>query len=74
MLLLCSALHDDRLDVQVRNNSIGVRDFRIDAEKLRQRMEELGEENDDTEESTQNVEQHQPLKKRLRLGTKRKQC
>uniref|UniRef100_A0A915PW66 FANCI helical domain-containing protein n=1 Tax=Setaria digitata TaxID=48799 RepID=A0A915PW66_9BILA len=65
LLLLCSALHDDRLDIQVRNNSIGVRDFRIDAEKLRQRMEELGEESD-SEEQTQSDQE--PLKKRVRVG------
>uniref|UniRef100_A0A914RPL5 Uncharacterized protein n=1 Tax=Parascaris equorum TaxID=6256 RepID=A0A914RPL5_PAREQ len=42
LLLLSSALHDDRLDVQVRHNTIGVRDFRIDAEKLFQRLEQIG--------------------------------
>ncbi|VDN02690.1 unnamed protein product [Thelazia callipaeda] len=64
LLLLCSALRDNRLDIQVKNNSIGVRDFRIDAEKLRQRMEELGEEEDD-----ENVEktQNEPTKKRMRM-------
>ncbi|VBB28456.1 unnamed protein product [Acanthocheilonema viteae] len=66
LLLLCSALHDDRLDIQVRNNSIGVRDFRIDAEKLRQRVEELGEEAEN-ERQIQNDEQR-PVKKRARTG------
>ncbi|VDK82801.1 unnamed protein product [Litomosoides sigmodontis] len=62
LLLLCSALHDDRLDIQVRNNSIGVRDFRIDAEKLRQRVEELSEEAED-ERQVRDDEQR-PAKKR----------
>ncbi|CAG9537085.1 unnamed protein product [Cercopithifilaria johnstoni] len=63
LLLLCSALRDDRLDIQVRNNSIGVRDFRIDAEKLRQRVEELGEE---AENEGQVREEQRPVKKRAR--------
>ncbi|KAM3723610.1 Fanconi anemia group I protein [Dirofilaria immitis] len=66
LLLLCSALHDHRLDIQVRNNSIGVRDFRINTEKLRQRMEELGEEAENQEE-IQN-DQQKPIKKRARFG------
>uniref|UniRef100_A0A1I7VTC7 FANCI_HD2 domain-containing protein n=1 Tax=Loa loa TaxID=7209 RepID=A0A1I7VTC7_LOALO len=66
LLLLCSALHDHRLDIQVRNNSIGVRDFRIDAEKLRQRVEELGEEGGN-EEQVRN-DQQKPAKKRARIG------
>ncbi|VDK61098.1 unnamed protein product [Onchocerca ochengi] len=65
LLLLCSALHDDRLDIQVRNNSIGVRDFRIDVEKLRQRMEELGEEAE-SQGQIQN-DQQKPVKKRARI-------
>lgn len=65
LLLLCSALHDNRLDIQVRNNSIGVRDFRIDAEKLRQRVEELGEE---AENEGQANDQQRPAKKRARIG------
>ncbi|KAK6101741.1 FANCI helical domain 2 family protein [Brugia pahangi] len=65
LLLLCSALHDHRLDVQVRNNSIGVRDFRIDAEKLRQRVEELGEEAE-KEERVRN-DQKRSAKKRARI-------
>nr|CRZ25577.1 Bm6138 [Brugia malayi] len=65
LLLLCSALHDHRLDVQVRNNSIGVRDFRIDAEKLRQRVEELGEEAEN-EERVRN-DQKRSAKKRARI-------
>lgn len=62
MLLLCTLLKDDRLDIQVKKNSIGVRDFRIDAEKLKQRMAKLdgNEENEDPEEATQ------PLRKRNR--------
>lgn len=64
-MLLCSALHDHRLDVQVRNNSIGVRDFRIDAEKLRQRVEELGEEAEN-EERVRN-DQKRSAKKRARI-------
>lgn len=63
LLLLSSALHDDRLDVQVRHNTIGVRDFRIDAEKLRQRLEQIGaregEDSGDGDEETP-----PPLKKR----------
>ncbi|EJW88364.1 hypothetical protein WUBG_00726 [Wuchereria bancrofti] len=66
LLLLCSALHDHRLDIQVRNNSIGVRDFRIDAEKLRQRVEELGEEAENEERVLNN--QQRPTKKRARIG------
>uniref|UniRef100_A0A0R3RYF4 FANCI_HD2 domain-containing protein n=1 Tax=Elaeophora elaphi TaxID=1147741 RepID=A0A0R3RYF4_9BILA len=66
LLLLCSALHDDRLDIQVRNNSIGVRDFRIDVEKLRQRVEELGEEAEN--EGQVRDDEQGMVKKRARIG------
>uniref|UniRef100_A0A158R4A9 FANCI_HD2 domain-containing protein n=1 Tax=Syphacia muris TaxID=451379 RepID=A0A158R4A9_9BILA len=54
LLLLCAALGDERLDVQVKMNSIGVRDFRIDADKLLQKMAKMeeNEENEEPEEST----------------------
>ncbi|VDN59348.1 unnamed protein product [Dracunculus medinensis] len=61
LLLLSTALHDDRLNVQVRNNAIGVRDFRIDADRLRQRMEEIENDNEDSGE-----DRSQPLIKRKR--------
>lgn len=64
--MLCSALHDDRLDIQVRNNSIGVRDFRIDAEKLRRRVEELGEEVANSGQVRD--DEQRPAKKRVRTG------
>lgn len=59
--MLSTALHDDRLNVQVRNNAIGVRDFRIDADRLRQRMEEIENDNEDSGE-----DRSQPLIKRKR--------
>ncbi|KHN86848.1 hypothetical protein Tcan_07797 [Toxocara canis] len=64
LLLLSSVLHDDRLDVQVRHNTIGVRDFRIDTEKLRQRLEEIGEREHD--ESGDDDEETPPQLKRRR--------
>ncbi|VDK65606.1 unnamed protein product [Anisakis simplex] len=67
LLLLSSALRDDRLDIQVRHNTIGVRDFRIDAEKLRQRLEEMGSvEGEQTEEHEEQIESQPPPVKRRR--------
>ncbi|CCD68993.1 FANCI helical domain-containing protein [Caenorhabditis elegans] len=38
ILVLCKLIKDDRFDLQIKNNSIGYRDFRIDMEVLRNKL------------------------------------
>lgn len=71
MLILCKALGDDRLNVQVRNNTIGVRDFRIDAERLRRRLESMLDPDDsgNGDEIPSNISNRSTVpQKRIRLS------
>ncbi|CAD6186375.1 unnamed protein product [Caenorhabditis auriculariae] len=61
ILLLSNALRDERLDLQVKDNTIGHRDFRINMRVLREKM------------SRENVDASEPQKKRRKVQpTKRK--
>ncbi|CAI2306672.1 unnamed protein product [Caenorhabditis sp. 36 PRJEB53466] len=44
ILVLCKLIKDDRFDLQIKNNSIGYRDFRIDMDVIRSKLG--GEENE----------------------------
>uniref|UniRef100_A0A1I7UL73 FANCI_S4 domain-containing protein n=1 Tax=Caenorhabditis tropicalis TaxID=1561998 RepID=A0A1I7UL73_9PELO len=48
ILVLCKLIKDDRFDLQIKNNSIGYRDFRIDMEVLRNKFS--GEANEEVRE------------------------
>ncbi|PIC50106.1 hypothetical protein B9Z55_001141 [Caenorhabditis nigoni] len=48
ILVLCKLIKDERFDLQIKNNSIGYRDFRIDMEVLRSKFS--GEANDEVRE------------------------
>lgn len=51
VLVLCKLIKDDRFDLQIKNNSIGHRDFRIDMDVLRNKFS--GEANEEVREPVQ---------------------
>uniref|UniRef100_A0A8R1HUL6 FANCI_HD2 domain-containing protein n=1 Tax=Caenorhabditis japonica TaxID=281687 RepID=A0A8R1HUL6_CAEJA len=42
ILVLCKLIKDDRFDLQIKNNSVGYRDFRIDMDVIRSKLGEAG--------------------------------
>ncbi|CAI5438163.1 unnamed protein product [Caenorhabditis angaria] len=59
ILVLCKMLKDDRFDLQIKNNSLGYREYRINMDVIRSKVGAPPINNDDTTTTTSRKRRHQ---------------